>query len=109
MSNILRTFLGDDVFLGSVVCNGCLTKAKNFEQFQSEMKESVNNIKLTTQTKRLISESPKVAHKTHYQRTPFKDQANTLEIRNMLFKVEPKSETKSKPTIVHRAFQYTDR
>ena len=107
VSKILRTFLLDDVFLGSVVCNGCLTKAKNFEQFQSEMKESVNNIKLTTRTKRLISESPKVAHKTHCQSTPFKDQANTPEIRKMLFKVEPKSETKSKPTIVHKVHSST--
>ena len=100
MSQILWNFLRDNVFLGSAVCYGCLTKAKNFEPFQSEMKESVNNIKLTTQTKRLINESPKVAHKTHCQRFPFKDLANTPEIRKMLFKVEPTSETKSKPTII---------
>ena len=103
VSKILRNFLGDNVFLGSVVCYGCLTKAKNLEPFQSEMKESVNNIKLTTRTKRLISESPKVAHK----RTPFKDHANMLEIRKMMFKVEPTSETKSKPTIVHKVHSST--
>ena len=80
MSKKQRNFLGDNVFLGSVVCYGCLTNTKNFEPFQSEMKESVNNIQLTTQTKRLISESPKVAHKTQCQRTPFKDLANTPEI-----------------------------
>ena len=107
MSQILWNFLRDNVFLGSAVCYGCLTKAKNFEPFQSEMKESVNNIKLTTQTKRLINESPKVAHKTQCQRTTFKDLANTPEIRKMLFKVEPTSETKSKPTIVHKVHSST--
>ena len=50
VSKILQNFLGDNVFLGSVVCYGYLTKAKNFKPFQLEMKESVNNIKLTTRT-----------------------------------------------------------
>ena len=51
----------------------------------------------------LVGKSPKVAHK----RTPFKDHANMPEIRKMLFKVEPTSETKSKPTIVHKVHSST--
>ena len=54
VSRIFWKFLGDDVSLGSVVCNVCLTKARNFDQFQSQMKDSVNFIKSNTQMKRSI-------------------------------------------------------
>ena len=39
-------------FLGSVVCYACLTKAKSFDQFYLQTKESVNCIKSDTQTKK---------------------------------------------------------
>ena len=85
------------------MCNACLTKAKTFDLFQSQMKESVNYINSNTQMKRMNSESPKIATK----KTPFQYIINTAKSQKTLFKV--KSSNKVIVHKVHSSMQIHDR
>ena len=73
VSKVLSKLVGDDVILGNIVCNSCLTKAKNSDIFVSQTKDSVNFIRSTSRTKPLLKESPKSESKKNV----LKDITNT--------------------------------
>ena len=47
------------LYVMQLLLNACLTKAKNFDQFQSHMKEYVNLVELYIVTRRLMIEKKK--------------------------------------------------
>ena len=63
VSQVLRNLVGEEVFLGNIVCAPCLNRAKNFDSFQSQIKDSVKFVKENNRTKRLMKDSPSSSSK----------------------------------------------